>query len=94
MPSATGHSFLHDKRGPGRVSRWGRCMSSDDRYRQYAADCVHQAQGEESQDDKTLLLNIALAWLRLARQTETVDAPEFGEIVPEPRPIEQPEMAT
>ena len=40
------------------------------RYRQYAADCVRQAQSEETLDEKTIMLNVALAWLRLAQQTE------------------------
>lgn len=45
-------------------------MSSVRRYRQYAADCVRQAQGEEAVEDRTILLNVALAWLRLAQQVE------------------------
>ena len=45
-------------------------MSSVSRYRQYAAECVRQAQGESAPEDKTIMLNVALAWLRLARQTE------------------------
>ena len=43
-------------------------------YRQYAADCVLKAQDEESPDDRNLLLNVALAWLRLAQQTQELDA--------------------
>jgi len=31
---------------------------------------VRQAQGEEAVEDKTILLNVALAWLRLAQQVE------------------------
>lgn len=45
-------------------------MSSVTRYRQYAADCVRQAQAEETIEDRTILLNVALAWLRLAQQIE------------------------
>ena len=45
-------------------------MSSVTRYRQYAADCVRQAQSEDTPEDKTIMLNVALAWLRLAQQTE------------------------
>jgi hypothetical protein len=45
-------------------------MSSVRRYRQYAADCVRQAQAEEAIEDRTILLNVALAWLRLALQLE------------------------
>jgi hypothetical protein len=45
-------------------------MSSVIRYRQYAADCVRQAQDEEAVEERTILLNVALAWLRLAQQIE------------------------
>jgi hypothetical protein len=38
--------------------------------RRYAADCMRQAHNETTASDKTILLNVALAWLRLARQTE------------------------
>lgn len=47
-------------------------MSSVSRYRQYAADCMHQAQSEDASEDKTIMLNVALAWLRLAQQTEAI----------------------
>ena len=47
------------------------------RYRQYAADCVRQAQSEGSEGDRTLLPNVALAWLRLARQSEAEDSPSL-----------------
>ena len=46
--------------------------------RQYAADCVRQAQGEESPDDKNILLNVALAWLRLAQQAQDMDPAAFA----------------
>jgi hypothetical protein len=39
-------------------------------YREYAADCVRQAQDETSPSDRTILLNVALAWVRLAQQTQ------------------------
>ena len=49
---------------------------SIDRYRQYAADCVRQAQSEDTPEDRTIMLNVALAWLRLAQQTEArIDSP-------------------
>lgn len=48
-------------------------MSSVARYRQYAADCVRQAQNEGSVDERNIMLNVALAWLRLAQQTEAAD---------------------
>jgi hypothetical protein len=47
--------------------------SSVTRYRGYAADCVQQAQGEESTDERNIMLNVALAWLRLAQQAEALD---------------------
>ena len=49
-------------------------MMNVESYRQYAADCVRKAQGEETPEDRNILLNVALAWLRLARQTETMEA--------------------
>ena len=42
-------------------------------YRQYAADCVRQAQSEPTAGDRNMVLNVALAWLRLARQTEAMN---------------------
>jgi hypothetical protein len=44
-------------------------------YRQYAADCLRQAQEEATPDGRTIMLNVALAWLRLAQQRETAAAP-------------------
>jgi hypothetical protein len=49
-------------------------MMNVESYRRYAADCVRQAQGEETPEDRNILLNVALAWLRLAKQTEAFDA--------------------
>jgi hypothetical protein len=46
--------------------------------RQYAADCVIQAQNEASADDKNILLNVALAWLRLGNQTQELSANGFN----------------
>jgi len=48
-------------------------MMNVESYRQYAADCVRKAQGEETPEDRNILLNVALAWLRLAKQTETME---------------------
>lgn len=39
-------------------------------FRQYAADCVRQAEGEPTAEDKNILLNMALAWVRLAQQSQ------------------------
>ena len=63
-------------------------MSSVTRYQQYAADCVRQAQSEDTPDHKTIMLNVALAWLRLARQVETGRRDE----APPTSPSEQPEL--
>jgi hypothetical protein len=41
-------------------------------YRQHAADCLRRAQNEEVPEDKNILLNVALAWLRLAHQTQAM----------------------
>ena len=63
-------------------------MSSVTRYQQYAADCVRQAQSEDTPDHKTIMLNVALAWLRLARQVEADRQDE----APPMAPSEQPEL--
>jgi len=47
-------------------------MMNVDSYRQYAADCVRQAQSQPTPEDRIMVLNIALAWLRLAQQTEAL----------------------
>ena len=48
-------------------------MIDTESYRQYAADCVRQAKDQQSPDDKNILLNVALAWLRLAQQTQVME---------------------
>ena len=48
-------------------------MMDVESYRQNAADCVRQAEGEAAPEDKNILLNVALAWVRLAHQVQ-----EFG----------------
>jgi hypothetical protein len=63
-------------------------MSSVTRYQQYAADCVRQAQSEVTPAHKTIMLNVALAWLRLARQIEAGRQDE----TPPTAPSEQPEL--
>ena len=45
-------------------------MSRVENFRQYAADCVRQAEGQQSPEDKNILLNVALAWVRLAQQSQ------------------------
>jgi hypothetical protein len=49
-------------------------MSSPDKFRDYAADCVRKAGEAATAEDKTLLLNMGLAWMRLAQQVESVAA--------------------
>ena len=53
------------------------------RYRQYAADCVRQAQIETSSEDRTILLNVALAWLRLAEQTTQLSIEDSPPVAPQ-----------
>jgi hypothetical protein len=45
-------------------------MGRYENFRQYAADCVRRAETEQKLEDKTLLLNLALAWIRLAQQSQ------------------------
>ena len=49
-------------------------MGRSENFRLYAADCVRQAEGEQTPEDKNILLNMALAWVRLAQQSHA-DAP-------------------
>jgi hypothetical protein len=46
-------------------------MGRAENFKQYAADCVRQAASEQRPEDKTILLNVALAWVRLAQQSQT-----------------------
>ena len=48
--------------------------SSAERFREYAAHCIHQATGAPSPEDKYLFLNMALAWVRLAHQSQAITA--------------------
>jgi len=47
-------------------------MMNVESYREFAVDCVRQAQSEPTPEDRIIVLNMALAWLRLARLTETL----------------------
>jgi hypothetical protein len=49
-------------------------MGRSENFRQYAADCVRQAAGEQTPEDKNILLNMALAWVRLAQQSQSAGA--------------------
>jgi hypothetical protein len=57
-------------------------MMNVESYRQYAADCVRQAQNEATPQDRNMVLNLALAWLRLARQTEAMKDEVETEVTP------------
>jgi len=71
MPSDASHSLLARLAwGLGVQSREGTATDSITQYRDYAADCVRRAQDEETVEDRTILLNVALAWVRLAQQVE------------------------
>ena len=52
--------------------------SSAERFREYAADCMQKATGAPTPEDKNLLLNMALAWVRLAHQSQTRAASADG----------------
>jgi hypothetical protein len=58
-------------------------MMNVESYRQYAADCVRQAQQEPTPEERNIVLNLALAWLRLARQTEAMKDEADTEITPD-----------
>lgn len=47
-------------------------MSTADKFKDYAADCVRKAGEATTPEDKTLLLNMGLAWVRLAQQVEAI----------------------
>ena len=62
-------------------------MASIENFKQYAADCVRQAEGEASPEDKNILLNMALAWVRLAHQKQAI-GPFDSDEVSDDMPIE------
>jgi len=49
-------------------------MGRIENFREYAADCVRRAEGERTPEDKNILLNMALAWVRLAQQSQAAAA--------------------
>jgi len=49
-------------------------MMDPDGYQEYAADCMRMAQAEETPEDRNLMLNLALAWIRLAHQRKALAA--------------------
>jgi hypothetical protein len=63
-------------------------MSTADKFRDYAADCVQKASGTSNPEEKNLHLNMALAWVRLAHQSEAIlelaDKAQALSVAPEP----------
>jgi hypothetical protein len=57
-------------------------MSTAEKFKDYASDCVRKAGEAPTPEDKTLLLNMGLAWLRLAQQVESIHA--MAETMPAP----------
>jgi hypothetical protein len=51
-------------------------------YQQNAADCMIKAQQEATPEDQNILLNIALAWLRLEQQIEAMNQTDSPSMVP------------
>lgn len=47
-------------------------MSTPEKFREYAADCLQKATGAETPNEKTLHLNMALVWVRLAHQSDAI----------------------
>jgi threonine dehydrogenase-like Zn-dependent dehydrogenase len=47
-------------------------MMNVETYREHAAECLRQAEAEAAPEDKNILLNVALAWVRLAHQVQEV----------------------
>lgn len=47
-------------------------MSIHDMYKQYASDCMRLAENESSPEARNLMLNMALAWMRLAQQMQAI----------------------
>lgn len=45
-------------------------MGRFESFKEYAVDCMRRAEGEQKLEDKTILLNMALAWVRLAQQSQ------------------------
>ena len=72
--------------GLGRAPNAGTPIMNVDSYRQYAADCVRQAQSEPTPEDRNMVLNIALAWLRLAQQTEALQDEMASDVPPDGDP--------
>jgi anthranilate phosphoribosyltransferase len=70
-------------------------MGRSENFKQYAADCMRQAEGQQSPEDRAILLNVALAWVRLAQQSQIADAAKRAveSAVPPAAPAETPRPA-
>jgi hypothetical protein len=54
-------------------------MASADRYMHYAAECVRVAQQIQDSADKTMLLDMAQMWRRLAEIAENMERANAGD---------------
>jgi hypothetical protein len=67
--------------------------------RRYAADCLRLAEGEDAPEDRNILLNVALAWVRLGQQTQAYAGGEpaaeaaAADPAPDEAPAREPETA-
>jgi hypothetical protein len=61
-------------------------MINVENYRQNAAECLRQAEAEQAPEDKNLLLNVALAWVRLAHQVQEVGIPPHADLATDTAP--------
>jgi hypothetical protein len=50
--------------------RLGGLMTTADAYRRYAAECLSMSHRHENKDQKALLMEMAMKWLRLAEFAE------------------------
>ena len=69
-------------------------MMNVESYREYAADCMRQAQSEQTPGDRIIVLNMALAWLRLARLTEVFKDETSPEMEPTTEDAEEKALAS
>ena len=61
-------------------------MSTTQDFRRYAEDCLRQADDHDEGLDKTIMLNLALAWVRLAQLASSAE--EGSALVPVPVPAQ------
>lgn len=69
--------------------RWKR-KSASETYKQYAADCMRLADGETTTEARDVMLNMALAWVRLAQQKQALmtGKPMLPETLPGSEPLD------